>query len=232
MMSGQDLDEVLASDEHAEEKHEEESAGAEAHEAGEEKPAAVEAASPAAIKPPTNKKLKWYVVHTYSGFENRAKKSLEERAKREGLEEFFGEVLVPTENVVELVGGTKRTSRRKFFPGYMLVQMELNDRTWHLVKNTPKITGFVGDARSPRPVSEEEVARLTQQIDQGTLAPKPKIVFEEGESVRVIDGPFSSFNGVVEEVKAEKQKVRVLVSIFGRATPVELDFGQVEKTAR
>ncbi|MCK6544605.1 transcription termination/antitermination protein NusG [Myxococcota bacterium] len=187
---------------------------------------------PAVIKEST-RKLKWYVVHTYSGFENRAKKSLEERIKREGLEEFFGEALVPTENVVELLGGSKRTSKRKFFPGYMLVQMELNDRTWHLVKSTPKITGFVGpDARKPMPVREEEVRRLTQQIDQGTLAPKPKIVFEQGESVRVTEGPFATFNGVVEEVKEEKQKVRVLVSIFGRATPVELDFTQVEKIAK
>ena len=186
---------------------------------------------PAIVKAST-RKLKWYVVHTYSGFENRAKKSLEERIKREGLDEFFGEVLVPTENVVELVGGTKRTSRRKFFPGYMLVQMELNDRTWHLVKSTPKITGFVGNARNPVPVREEHVTRLTQQIDQGMVSAKPKVVFESGESVRVIDGPFSSFNGTVEEVKEEKQKVRVLVSIFGRATPVELDFGQVEKTTK
>jgi transcription termination/antitermination protein NusG len=192
---------------------------------------ATKAIDPALVKEST-RKLKWYVVHTYSGFENRAKKSLEERIKREGLDEFFGEVLVPTENVVELVGGTKRTSKRKFFPGYMLVQMELNDRTWHLVKSTPKITGFVGNARNPIPVREDDVLRLTQQIDQGTIAVKPKVHFEEGETVRVIDGPFSSFNGTVEEVKEEKQKVRVLVSIFGRATPVELDFGQVEKTTR
>lgn len=182
--------------------------------------------------PASARKLKWYVVHTYSGFENKAKKSLEERAKLEGLEEYFGEVLVPTESVIEVLGGAKRTSKRKFFPGYMLVQMELNDRTWHIVKATPKITGFVGNARNPVPVREAEVLRLTQQIDQGTLSPKPKISFEEGENIRVIDGPFSSFNGVVEEVKPEKQKVRVLVSIFGRATPVELDFGQVEKAAQ
>lgn len=194
-------------------------------------PSSEAAPDPVVVKEST-RKLKWYVVHTYSGFENRAKKSLEERMKREGLEEYFGQVLVPTENVVELVGGTKRTSKRKFFPGYMLVQMELNDRTWHLVKSTPKITGFVGNARNPVPVREEHVTRLTQQIDQGMVSAKPKVVYEEGENVRVIDGPFSSFNGVIEEVKAEKQKLRVLVSIFGRATPVELDFGQVEKTAR
>ncbi len=182
--------------------------------------------------PPKNPRLKWYVVHTYSGFENRAQKSLEERMRLEGLQSFFGEILVPTENVVELLGGSKRTSKRKFFPGYMIVQMELTDETWHLVKQTPKITGFVGNARNPVPIREAEVRRLTQQIDQGTMTTKPRVQFEEGETVRVIDGPFSSFNGTVEEVKEEKQKVRVLVSIFGRATPVELDFGQVEKTAK
>src|SRR5262245_1245576 len=223
-VSGQDLEEGAVEDETREEEKE---AGAKVG----KRSAADKGPDPAVVKEST-RKLTWYVVHTYSGFENRAKKSLEERIKREGLDEYFGEVLVPTENVVELVGGTKRTSKRKFFPGYMLVQMELNDRTWHLVKSTPKITGFVGNARNPVPVKEEDVLRLTQQIDQGALTAKPKIVFEEGESVRVIDGPFSSFNGVVEEVKEEKQKVRVLVSIFGRATPVELDFGQVEKTAR
>lgn len=186
----------------------------------------------AAVVKESTRKLRWYVVHTYSGFENKAKKSLEERMKREGLEEFFGEVLVPTENVHEIIGGAKRTSKRKFFPGYMFVQMELNDRTWHLVKSTPKITGFVGNERNPVPVREDEVVRLTQQIDAGLTAVKPRLHFEEGETVRVIDGPFSSFNGTIEEVKEEKQKIRVLVSIFGRATPVELDFGQVEKTAK
>jgi transcriptional antiterminator NusG len=225
-VSGQDLEEgAVEADAQNGEAEVVEAKPAKAKASDEAKP------DPAVVKEST-RKLKWYVVHTYSGFENRAKKSLEERIKREGLDEFFGEVLVPTENVVELVGGTKRTSKRKFFPGYMLVQMELNDRTWHLVKSTPKITGFVGNARNPVPVREDDVLRLTQQIDQGTIAVKPKVHFEEGETVRVIDGPFSSFNGVVEEVKDEKQKVRVLVSIFGRATPVELDFGQVEKTAK
>lgn len=188
-----------------------------------------EAAAAAEIE--RKSKLKWYVVHTYSGFETRAQKALGERIKIDGLEEFFGDILVPVENVVELVRGNKRTSKRKFFPGYMLVQMELNTRTWHCVKSTPKITGFVGNARNPIPVREADVARLTKQIDEGTLTAKPKVAFEEGENVRVIDGPFASFNGTVEEVKEEKQKVRVLVSIFGRATPVELDFMQVEKTA-
>src|SRR5438067_4082770 len=173
---------------------------------------------------------KWYVVHTYSGFENKAKKSLEEKIKQNELEEFFGDILIPMENVVEMVKGEKRSSKRKFFPGYILVQMELNDRTWHLVKNTPKITGFVGNATKPPAVSEHEIARLTTQLSEGALKPKPKVEFEEGDNVRVVDGPFSNFNGTVEEVNPDKGRVRVLVSIFGRATPVELDFMQVEKT--
>jgi len=176
---------------------------------------------------------KWYVVHTYSGFENKVKKSLEERVKQEALEADFGEILIPMEVVQEMVKGEKRTSKRKFFPGYILVQMDMNDRSWHLVKGTPKVTGFVGSAKSPKDVpaiSDVEVQRLTTQITEGSLKPKPKVQFEEGDQVRVIDGPFSNFNGTVEEVKPDKGKVRVLVSIFGRATPVELDFMQVEKT--
>ena len=177
--------------------------------------------------------MKWYVVHTYSGFENKVKKSLEERVKQDALGDQFGEILIPMEVVQEMVKGEKKTSKRKFFPGYILVQMDMNDRTWHLVKGTPKVTGFVGSAKSPKDVpaiSDVEVQRLTTQITEGSLKPKPKVQFEEGDSVRVIDGPFSNFNGTVEEVKPDKGKVRVLVSIFGRATPVELDFMQVEKT--
>jgi transcriptional antiterminator NusG len=176
---------------------------------------------------------KWYAVHTYSGFENKVKKSLEERVKQEGLEDFVGEILIPMEQVVEMVKGEKKTSKRKYFPGYILVNMEMNLDTWHLVKGTPKVTGFVGNAKTPDQVpavSDVEVNRLTTQISEGTLKPKPKVQFEEGDQVRVIDGPFSNFNGTVEEVKPDKGKVRVLVSIFGRATPVELDFMQVEKT--
>ena len=176
---------------------------------------------------------RWYVVHTYSGFENKVKKSLEERARQEGLQQFFGETLIPMEQVVEMVKGEKKTSKRKFFPGYILVNMEMTDASWHLVKGTPKVTGFVGSAKNPRDVpaiSDVEVARLTSQISEGSLKPKPKVQFEEGDQVRVIDGPFSNFNGTVEEVKPDKGKLRVLVSIFGRATPVELDFMQVEKT--
>ncbi len=196
---------------------------------------------------------KWYVVHTYSGFENKVKKSLEEHIRQHGdekvswrveedgkvelrearLADLFGEILIPMEQVVEMVRGEKKTSKRKFFPGYVLVNMEMTDATWHLVKGTPKVTGFVGNAKKSREVpaiSDVEVQRLTNQISEGTLKPKPKVQFEEGDQVRVIDGPFSNFNGTVEEVKPEKGKVRVLVSIFGRATPVELDFMQVEKT--
>ncbi|MCC6810653.1 MAG: transcription termination/antitermination protein NusG [Deltaproteobacteria bacterium] len=174
--------------------------------------------------------LKWYVVHTYSGYENRAKKSLEEKIRQDKVEELFGEILVPTEQVVELVKGAKRSTKRKFFPGYMLVQMELNEKTWHVVKSTPKVTGFVGNALNPPSIPDDQVRKLTQQIDEGALKPKPRVSFETGEQVRVIDGPFSNFNGVIEDVKPEKGKVRVLVSIFGRSTPVELDFVQVEKT--
>jgi transcriptional antiterminator NusG len=174
--------------------------------------------------------LKWYVVHTYSGYENRAKKSLEERIKTANLQQLFGEVLIPTENVVELgKGGQKKTTKRKFFPGYMLVELVLNDDTWHLVKGTPKVTGFVGGTLKPPCVPENEVRRLTRQIDEGALKPKPRVQFEDGENVRVIDGPFANFNGVVESVNPDKARVRVLVSIFGRATPVEVDFLQVEK---
>lgn len=175
--------------------------------------------------------LKWYVVHTYSGFENQAKRSLEERIKLEGLEEFFGHVLVPTEEVTEVIGGSKRKSKRKFFPGYMLVQMAINDRTWYLVKETPKVTGFVGNARNPMACRLAEVERLTKQMHEGTGATKIRIEFSEGEQVRVTDGPFANFNGVISEVREDKQKVRVLVSILGRPTPVELDFMQVEKIA-
>jgi len=175
---------------------------------------------------------KWYVVHTYSGFENKVKKSLEERVRQQHLEDSFSEVLIPMEVVQEMVKGEKKTSKRKFFPGYILVNMEMTIETWHLVKGTPKVTGFVGNAKTPNEVpavTDAEVQRLTAQISEGSLKPKPKVLFEEGDQVRVTDGPFSNFNGTVEEVKPDKGKVRVLVSIFGRATPVELDFMQVEK---
>jgi len=176
--------------------------------------------------------LKWYTVHTYSGHENKARLALLDRIKNASLEEHFGEVLIPTESVVEMVKGQKRTTTRKFYPGYMFVQMEMSDEAYHLVKNTPKITGFLGAEKGnkPIPVPESEIAAINTQMTEGAIKPKPKVLFEEGETIRVIDGPFSNFSGIVEEVRPEKQKVRVLVSIFGRATPVELDFSQVEKS--
>ncbi|MBZ0272011.1 transcription termination/antitermination protein NusG [bacterium] len=173
--------------------------------------------------------MKWYVVHTYSGYEQKAKKSLEERMKQSNLFHLLGEILIPSEPVVEVVQGEKRTSTRKFFPGYILVKMILTDETWHIVKSTPKVTGFVGGTSRPTAIPEAEVERITQKITEGTLRPKPKIEFEKGETVRVTAGPFANFTGVVEEIRPDKSKLRVMVSIFGRATPVELDFYQVEK---
>ena len=173
----------------------------------------------------------WYVVHVYSGFEMKAKRALEERIRTHNLQQFFGTVMVPQETVIELVRGQKKTLNKKFYPGYMLVQMVMNEDTWHVVKETPKVTGFVGDVKDPAPLTEDEVRRLIGQIEQGAASPRSRMSFEQGETVKVIDGPFTEFNGTVEEVKPEKGKVRVLISIFGRATPVELDFVQVEKLA-
>ena len=173
--------------------------------------------------------MAWYIVHTYSGFENKAKLALEERIKSLKKEHFFTEIIVPEENVVELVKGQKKTTKRRFFPGYILVKMILTDESWHIVKETPKITGFVGDKVRPVPVPEAEVQKMTNRIAEGQMKPKHKISFVEGESVRVIDGPFSNFSGTVEDVNQDKGKLKVLVSIFGRSTPVELDFIQVEK---
>lgn len=172
----------------------------------------------------------WYVVHTYSGYENRAKLALEQRIKELGKQDMFGEVLVPSEKVVEVVKGEKRTSSRKFFPSYILVNMELNDETWYVVKNTPKVTGFVGGQTNPTPISEAEVKTILGQMEEGLVNPRPKYEFNHGEHVKVIDGPFSNFSGIVEDVNPDKGKLRVLVSIFGRSTPVELEFFQVEKT--
>jgi transcription termination/antitermination protein NusG len=170
----------------------------------------------------------WYVVHTYSGYENRARQCLLDRIKTEGMEALFGDILVPTEKVVEVRSGSKRTTARKFFPGYIIVQMHLNNETWHLVRGTQKITGFVGDATNPKPIRGDEGARLTQQMAEGTVRTKPKQTFEQGANVRIVEGPFLNFQGNVDEVYPDKQKLRVLVSIFGRATPVEVDFMQVE----
>lgn len=173
--------------------------------------------------------MHWYVVHTYSGYEQKARKALEERIKQHSVEHMFGEVLVPQEEVVEVKKGVKKTSKRHFFPGYVLVRMELNEATWHIVKGTPKVTGFVGGSLNPPTVSDEEVARITNRIKDGTMQPTPKIEFEKGENVRVVSGPFATFAGMVDEVHEGRGKLRVLVSIFGRSTPIELDFAQVEK---
>lgn len=174
--------------------------------------------------------MRWYVVHAYSGFENQVMRMLKERIDRADMTEQFGDVLVPTEEVVEMRGGQKRRSDRKFFPGYVLVQMEMNDDTWHLVKNVPKVMGFIGgNPDSPAPITDAEADAILQRVQDGTDKPRPKVLFEPGEVVRVIDGPFNDFNGVVEEVNYEKSRLRVAVLIFGRSTPVELEFGQVEK---
>jgi transcriptional antiterminator NusG len=177
----------------------------------------------------SEKKMQWYALGTLSGMEKKARELLLEGIRRHNLGERFGEVLVPTEKVVELAGGKKRQRDRLIMPGYMFVQMFLDESTWHLIKNTDKIIGFIGDDKNPKPMSEREVSRLRQDTDDTTTRPKAKQTFEEGVTVRVIDGPFLNFSGVVEEVMPQKQKVRVLVSIFGRSTPVELDFMQVER---
>jgi len=175
--------------------------------------------------------LRWYVVHAYSNFENKVKQALEERVKREGLEQYFGKILVPTEEVVEMRMGQQRKSERKFFPGYVLVQMELTDETWHLVKDVPRVLGFIGGTSDrPAPISEKEALSILSRVEDGVNKPRPKVLFEVGEVIRVVDGPFKDFNGVVEEVNYEKSKLKISVLIFGRSTSVELVFGQVEKS--
>ncbi len=174
--------------------------------------------------------LKWYVVHAYSGYEAQVMRTIQERINRFGLEDLFGEILVPTEEVVEMRDGKKRKSDRKFFPGYVLVQMEMNDASWHLVKESPRVLGFIGGTSDkPAAISDKEANAILQRVEDGVDKPRPKILFEPGEVVRVNDGPFTDFNGVVEEVNYEKSRLRVSVLIFGRSTPVELEFGQVEK---
>ena len=174
--------------------------------------------------------LRWYVVHAYSGFENLVRTSLVDRIERSGMQDQFGQILVPTEEVVEMREGQKRKSDRKFFPGYVLVQMEMNDATWHLVKDVPKVMGFIGGTSDkPAAITEKEAQTILQRVTEGADKPRPKVLFEPGEVVRVIDGPFNDFNGVVEEVNYEKSRLHVAVLIFGRSTPVELEFGQVEK---
>ena len=174
--------------------------------------------------------MHWYVVHTYSQFEKSVQRALTERIQRDGMQDKFGQILVPVEEVVELKSGQKSITERKFFPGYVLVEMEMTDESWHLVKNTPKVTGFLGgSAMKPTPISAKEVQNIMQQMQAGVEKPRPKVLFEVGELVRVKEGPFTDFNGSVEDVNYDKNKIRVAVTIFGRSTPVELDFGQVEK---
>ena len=179
--------------------------------------------------PAGNPRHKWYIVHAYSNFEKKVAESIREQARTQGLEEEFSEILVPTEDVVEIRRGRKVNSERKFFPGYVLVKMDLTDEVYHLIKNTPKVTGFLGSEKKPQPISENEAQHILQQVKEGVDRPKPSITFEIGEQVRVSDGPFASFNGVVEEVDEDRSRVKVAVSIFGRATPVELEYTQVEK---
>ena len=174
--------------------------------------------------------LRWYVVHAYSGFEQQVRRSLEERVNRMGMQDKFGEILEPTEEVVEMREGQKRRSERKFFPGYVLVQMEMDDDTWHLVKDAPKVLGFIGGTgERPTPITDAEADSILQRVQEGVEKPRPKVLFEPGEMVRITDGPFNDFNGVVEEVDYDKSRLKVAVLIFGRSTPVDLEFGQVEK---
>ncbi len=174
--------------------------------------------------------MRWYVVHAYSGFEAQVRRSMEERVNRMGLQESFGEILVPTEEVVEMREGTKRRSERKFFPGYVLVEMEMNDETWHLVKDVPKVMGFIGGTKDkPAPISEKEAMNIINAVAEGVEKPKPKVLYQPGEVVRVTDGPFNDFNGVVEDVDYDRNRLKVAVLIFGRSTPVDLEFSQVEK---
>ena len=173
--------------------------------------------------------MRWYIVHAYSNFERKVAESIKERAVSSGLADKFAEVLVPMEEVVEMRRGRKIASERKFFPGYVLVKMELDDETYHLIKSTPKVTGFLGTDKKPIPITDEEAGRILQQVQEGVERPKPSVTFEIGEQVRVADGPFASFNGMVEEVDEERARLKVAVSIFGRATPVELEYAQVEK---
>jgi transcriptional antiterminator NusG len=173
--------------------------------------------------------LKWYIIHTYSGFEQKVKAAILERAKARGLDQYVADVLVPTETVEEMVKGERKLSSRKFYPGYIMVQMELNDETWHLVKDTPKVTGFIGSKDEPVAIPEEDAAKIIAQMQEGVLRPKPKIKFEQGDKVQVTDGPFANFAGVVDEVRPDRGRVRVMISVFGRPTPVELEFTQLEK---
>src|SRR5579862_7544206 len=185
----------------------------------------------AASEPPKNPNMKWYIIHSYSGFERKVKESLESRVQAFGLQEKIGRVLIPTEAVTEVRGGKKYTSERMFYPGYVLVEMDMDDHVWHVVKSTPRVTGFVGTGQQPTPLSADEVNQIVYRVAEGKEKPKLKVKFEKNESVRITEGPFASFTGVVDEVNEDRETLKVMVTIFGRSTPVELEFGQVEKVA-
>jgi transcription termination/antitermination protein NusG len=182
-----------------------------------------------AAEPPKNPNMKWYIIHTYSGFERKVRESLESRIHAFGLEEKIGKVLIPTEAVTEVRGGKKYTTERMFYPGYVLVEMDMDDHVWHVVKSTPRVTGFVGTGQQPTPLSEEEVNQIVYRVAEGKEKPKLKVKYDKNESVRITDGPFATFTGVVDEVNEDRETLKVMVTIFGRSTPVELEFGQVEK---
>src|SRR5258707_664148 len=184
-----------------------------------------------AVEAPRNPNMKWYIIHTYSGFERKVKESLESRIQAFGLQDKIGKVMIPTEPVTEIRGGKKHTSERAFLPGYVLVQMDMDDNVWHVVKSTPRVTGFVGTGQQPTPLSEEEVNQIVYRVHVGRDKPKIRVKFEKNETVRITDGPFANFNGMVDEVNEDRETLKVMVTIFGRATPVELEFGQVEKVA-
>jgi transcriptional antiterminator NusG len=188
-----------------------------------------EGQAPEASQPPQNPNMKWYIIHSYSGFERKVKESLESRIHAFALEERIGRVLIPTESVTEVRGGKKYTSERMFYPGYVLVEMDMDDNVWHVVKSTPRVTGFVGTGQQPTPLSDEEVQQIVYRVADSREKPKLKVKFEKNESVRISEGPFASFTGIVDEVNEDKETLKVMVTIFGRSTPVELEFGQVEK---
>ena len=186
-------------------------------------------AASAAAEAPRNPNMKWYIIHSYSGFERKVRESLESRVQAFGLQDKIGRVLIPTESVTEVRGGKKYTSERMFYPGYVLVEMDMDDHVWHVVKSTPRVTGFVGTGQQPTPLSEEEVQNIVYRVGESKDKPKLKVKFEKNESVRITEGPFASFTGIVDEVNEDRETLKVMVTIFGRSTPVELEFGQVEK---
>jgi len=191
--------------------------------------AVTEGAEGAAAAPPANPNMKWYIIHTYSGFERKVRESLESRVQAFGLQEKIGKVVIPTEPVTEIRNGKKYTIERAFLPGYVLVEMDLNDDVWHVVKSTPRVTGFLGTGQHPSPLSDDEVNQIVYRVNVGKDKPKLKVKFEKNESVRITEGPFATFNGLVDDVNEDKEEVTVMVTIFGRSTPVKLEFGQVEK---